>query len=290
MNKNINRIFALVMALVMVFCMTACGGETASKTTEAPTETVSVCEANGHTWIDATCETPKTCAVCGETEGEALGHTWVDATYEAPKTCSVCGATEGEALVSYFAEYGLDTRLLDKSGEYELPAPCYDDPDKTTMAKITVESYDIFASDDTHEAMDGYEWRVITINARYDDENAQKYGMYGYYIVYGDYYENYDEGIEDVSENDAGTYTTIWNGVEYTECLAEIRHGNFSDWTKDENGNLYRETGSTITFRVPVGYDGRVVAVLPYVEDDSVYVGKQLHEIVTDTTLLFRLD
>ncbi|MBQ9860546.1 MAG: hypothetical protein IJO76_07745, partial [Clostridia bacterium] len=55
-------------------------------------------EALGHKWDDATCTTPKTCSVCGETEGEALGHEWDDATCTAPKTCSVCGATEGEAL------------------------------------------------------------------------------------------------------------------------------------------------------------------------------------------------
>ena len=29
-----------------------------------------------HTWVDATCTTPKTCSGCGETEGEALGHTY----------------------------------------------------------------------------------------------------------------------------------------------------------------------------------------------------------------------
>ena len=44
------------------------------------------------------------CTVCGEELSRetvtvnVLGHTWVDATYDAPKTCSVCGATEGEAL------------------------------------------------------------------------------------------------------------------------------------------------------------------------------------------------
>ena len=27
-----------------------------------------------HTWQDATCDTPKTCSECGETEGDALGH------------------------------------------------------------------------------------------------------------------------------------------------------------------------------------------------------------------------
>ena len=51
-----------------------------------------------HSWIDATCTDAKTCALCGETEGDALGHTWTDATCTDAKTCSVCGTTEGDAL------------------------------------------------------------------------------------------------------------------------------------------------------------------------------------------------
>lgn len=51
-----------------------------------------------HTWVEATCEQPKTCSKCGAREGEPLGHTWVAATCEQPKTCSVCGKTEGEPL------------------------------------------------------------------------------------------------------------------------------------------------------------------------------------------------
>ena len=66
-------------------------------------KTCSLCGATeggalGHTWIDANCEAPKTCAVCGKTDGEPLGHTWTDASCEAPKTCAVCGKTDGEAL------------------------------------------------------------------------------------------------------------------------------------------------------------------------------------------------
>ena len=55
------------------------------------------CETEGHIWQEATCTEPKTCSVCGETEGDALGHSWIDATCTEPKTCSVCGETEGEA-------------------------------------------------------------------------------------------------------------------------------------------------------------------------------------------------
>ena len=58
------------------------------------TEEVEKLEHN-HTWVNADCDTPKTCSVCQETEGEALGHNWVNADCDTPKTCSVCQATEG---------------------------------------------------------------------------------------------------------------------------------------------------------------------------------------------------
>ena len=50
-----------------------------------------------HTWIPANCQTPKTCATCGATEGTAADHSWIDATCAAPQTCKVCGLTQGEA-------------------------------------------------------------------------------------------------------------------------------------------------------------------------------------------------
>lgn len=36
----------------------------------------SECEKNGHKWQDATYETPKTCSICGETEGDVLPETF----------------------------------------------------------------------------------------------------------------------------------------------------------------------------------------------------------------------
>ena len=54
--------------------------------------------ALGHKWQDATCTAPKTCIKCGEIEGNALGHKWQDATCTTPKTCTKCGETEGEAI------------------------------------------------------------------------------------------------------------------------------------------------------------------------------------------------
>ena len=55
--------------------------------------------ALGHTaGADATCTTGQTCTVCRAELTAALGHTWIDATTESPKTCQICGATEGEKL------------------------------------------------------------------------------------------------------------------------------------------------------------------------------------------------
>ena len=55
-------------------------------------ESRKVGSAKGHTWSDATCTSPKTCSVCGATEGEALGHTpGAEPTCTVAQTCTVCG-------------------------------------------------------------------------------------------------------------------------------------------------------------------------------------------------------
>ena len=100
------KIGILLLTLVCLLALAGCGCEHEWVEADCVTpKTCSLCgetegEALGHTWVDATCTEPKTCSVCGETEGEALGHTWIDATTEAPKTCTVCAATEGERIIT----------------------------------------------------------------------------------------------------------------------------------------------------------------------------------------------
>lgn len=99
------KLFALLLALVLLLVFTGCcSHEWYTATCDTP-KTCAACgetegEALGHTWVDATCDTPKTCSVCHATEGDALGHDWMDATTDAPKTCSVCAATEGERIIT----------------------------------------------------------------------------------------------------------------------------------------------------------------------------------------------
>lgn len=70
------KITSMVLLLLCACLLTACG-----------------CK---HEWMDATCEAPKTCTLCGETEGEALPHVWNEATCVNPKFCQNCGIAEGE--------------------------------------------------------------------------------------------------------------------------------------------------------------------------------------------------
>ena len=102
MKKKIG-LLCLVLACVLVLSACGCKHETWKDADCVTPKTCAECgetegEALGHAWVDADCLNAKTCTVCGETEGEALGHAWADATCETAKTCSACGETEGEAL------------------------------------------------------------------------------------------------------------------------------------------------------------------------------------------------
>lgn len=96
--------FGIVLALVLILLLTGCGCDhewlaatcTAPKTCQLCGETEG--ELGGHTWQEATCTAPKTCSVCELTEGEPAAHTWQEATTEAPETCSSCNQTQGSKL------------------------------------------------------------------------------------------------------------------------------------------------------------------------------------------------
>lgn len=64
-------------------------------------------EPLGHDFEKATCTTGIHCRRCGMgmLDGQALGHTWTPRTLKYPKTCSVCGETEGEPIS--FTKYDL---------------------------------------------------------------------------------------------------------------------------------------------------------------------------------------
>lgn len=233
-------------------------------------------ESLKHTWEEATCSAPKTCTACGEAEGEALAHEWVDANYQAPQTCSVCGATEGEPLTASFTKHGLSVLPVDTTKEYSYITSYTNNPSQKTTVAVTLSDYSRFASDETHEAAEGYEWITLTTTMRFD-ETAGAQGVNirttneNYYDI-----EGFDGSGYVVSDGVYG-FTVNYNGTDYGECRYTTANMHFGN-----SGGSF-----TVYFRVPVGYDGVVVGL----RDAGVEwgAGQYIYDIADENTLFFRL-
>lgn len=98
------KVLVMLLAICLLLAFSACG--CAHEWEEADCNDPKTCalcgetegESLGHEWEDANCTTAKTCEECGKTKGQPLGHNWKEATCTEAKTCSACGKTEGEAV------------------------------------------------------------------------------------------------------------------------------------------------------------------------------------------------
>lgn len=105
--------FLLIISFVVTLNACGCEHEWTEATCEAP-RTCTLCgdtegELGEHDFAEASCITPKKCKVCGTVEGEALGHDFAEADCVTPKKCKVCSGVEGEALGHNFSEADCDT-------------------------------------------------------------------------------------------------------------------------------------------------------------------------------------
>lgn len=133
------KMFCIFMTAIILVGITACSHE--------------------HEYSEATCTEPKTCTICGETEGEALGHT-VDIGI-----CSRCGeAVAKEDLlaiddmlnaiedydneINAYIEKGNDAYSFEDKLEYYKEAAAICDNRKMTLVKVAniVSKYSEFDS------------------------------------------------------------------------------------------------------------------------------------------------
>ncbi len=247
MNKKI--LYGISVCIICVLLTGCCMNHEWTEATCTEPKTCAKCEKTegeplGHTWVEATCSEAKHCSVCGETEGEPLAHILTEANYQQAATCEVCGAAVGEPLKADFEEIGLVCNA-ELNTIYSVEMPCLHDSG-TTEGKLVFSDYEIFESDETHEALEGYEWRAVTYTITYDDDNAMKYGVAGETRKWADYY-NYDN----YNENGIVNY----NGMDYSDV----------DWdwqTIEVNINENIITAKYRFFiRVPKGYDGITVSI-----------------------------
>lgn len=264
-----------------------------------------------HQWMDATCDAPRTCSVCGKTDGEKLEHVWDEATCAAPKTCALCGITEGDALphtegtpANYqsgaicpvcgaetsnkiapdFESKNIPGTFIDVMQTVPYITACYEDPTQLTTGQATVIEYDRFDSDETHEAKEDYEWIKVTWQITYDDENANNYGfMTG--MCSEDYYSPklYDDSSVALGDDETiYSHTVNWNGQDYTECIHEYGMWNWGEGWSDSS-----ITGTYTSYElVPVGYDGFVEGLRNRQVEWAD--GQYIYDVADADTIFFR--
>ena len=302
------KVIGIILTISIIATLTACGGATptteetvnaepAAETTEEKEE--GPCK-DGHTWIDATCTEPKTCSVCGATEGEALGHDWLENTpnYQQPKTCSRCNETDGDPLEPEFEKKGLAVETeWDK--EFLITQPCYSNYSMTTVGRHRFSNLRRTVSDNDLglEAAEGYEWLIFDFICKYDDANAAAYGFSGVFNSGMDYYDTYNVGNSNLGdmfepgETDLETvehFTVNWYGEDYPECMLLWGEYTGPEWNTE---TLTCINEHTIYIRIPTGYDGIVISMLvPGSDAISKYdAGEMVVDCLDNTCVNFRV-
>ncbi|MDE5717416.1 MAG: hypothetical protein K2I53_07345, partial [Lachnospiraceae bacterium] len=158
------------------------------------------------------------------------------------------------------------------------------DLDARITARATVTDYQVFDSDVTHDAKDGYEWKTVEMQIEYDtpDEGASVFYGYDSYYIKDEEGDQGDSEYEPDWDNEA-THTVSWKGQDYTECRAISTESN-TGWV--EEGNSSFTLILKFDFLYPKGYDGGLL----YLSD---YKNKGIRPVnfanTDENTLFFRL-
>lgn len=220
-------------------------------------------------------------------------HHWADADYQQPRHCTSCGETDGEKLSPGFEDHGLRCTL--KVGEPAVyVALCKNGNSILTEGELLIDDFGpVDAGGTDLPAADGYSWYRVSMQVRFSDANAKKYG-WSVEPCTEDYYSiELNDIIEEVTQWEDGStpehyvkrYSVLWNGTEYSDCLRWAENGN-SGWN---NGVcVFHEDAY---WRIPTGYDGAVYGFINRANLPDGYweAGAHIYDYADADSLFFRL-
>ena len=214
----------------------------------------------GHDYGDAAinCESPRACVRCQAPEADAKAHTWQDATTDAPKTCSVCGTTEGDRIITdpRFTTDACKDLFGHWEGEYIMTGEMMGDatlPDMPVILGITFRNDGTFAE-----------------SARMADKAAYTQLLTDYYIqaLYAEFEAQYgmnktqaDQAMKDAYGMDVAGYAKVMAAaIDFDAMLTAAAHEGVyyvadgtlysgADWNTLESGAL-RLTEDTLTLSI----------------------------------------
>lgn len=125
MKKQHLIILTFILSLVLAAC--GCKHEWNDATCSSP-KTCTLCGATEgtigiHIWQEATCSSPKHCTLCQLTEGDVIAHNWIEPTCTTAKTCFNCNVTEGAPLGHTWVDATCTTAKICSSCGYEDGTP-----------------------------------------------------------------------------------------------------------------------------------------------------------------------
>ena len=217
---------------------------------------------------EAAAETDNAEGTAGEPE---CTHEWVEATYAAPKTCKLCGETEGEPKQSYFDEHGVD--VPDGPVDCTVDYIYYNSDDPETYCRVgdavftQTDCYAEPADEEGYQNVHLMLTMTLQPGAYYDGAEGVNYtdALFGYAIY--DWYTGRMLPARDMDNDDAQEYavTLDIDGVSYEVSYSHEISWEDGEWVEDEAGNATLSNTATeeYIFRIPEGYDGLVFCAAP---------------------------
>lgn len=288
------QIALFIAAAILAVSMTACGD---SEATDAPAGT----EAAEATTTSA----PETEASTAESvvtteapvpETEATEATTTETVTEAPATKATTAATTVATTVMTTAATTKATTpattkaSVAKSSDYEkygfkcinfksgdvlkgyrnVVISTGDNYEKAVQGKLSW----LQTSTDSKNAKEGYELKTLSITLSFDSNDLID-GHWNFGTRTDDYYDVklYDDSyttIDDANADRHFRFTVNHNGVEYKDCEGVLNFG----WSKGDpcmvdGKSCDVEMYLFATFMVPKGYDGTVIALYDYSQNDT---------------------
>ena len=222
-----------------------------------------------------------------KTQAVSADHEWADATYTEPKTCALCGLTEGEPLPEpYFVKNNI---AFEQPQELDLPyAIVFQDAEGTKQVDIDgmwiemgagTAHYKFGEASSKPSEQEGYidvtvpyeitlAAEIYQDSSKYKDRfkiryNCTPFGMVDFYtglLVPLDIYTANGGSAENRKEFE-------WDGRAYSIAATSgyDSEGGWSDW-KTEDGIIYHCTYSlklttVLTITIPSDYDGAVLYI-----------------------------
>ena len=201
MTVRSNRIFFMVCLLSLIgLLLTGCS-----------------CE---HEWQRSTCQAPRTCIKCGETEGKIRAHEWGNTACHTPEGCIICGTTEGMELTHEWQE---DCKICVHCGHDARPA------DDRFMDKLSAginkrwslfwyEDSSLTKEDWTNCIAAEYDLLVPFLEEKFQDEKLEKAAQ--------DYVRCVVASMEELKNFDPETWIDVYDSQIFQKQCMALHHIN----------------------------------------------------------------